>query len=74
MARGLGVLMIQLGQLRAPVWGGVALLLVGAGVGFFADALGAKISPDKPQYTVYYRLAGLALAVIGWLWAMRIGG
>ncbi len=72
MASSLGVILIKFGQINTPAWGGVALLLIGAGLGFGADALGAYISPNKPEYTVYYRLAGLTLALIGALWAMRI--
>ncbi|MDR3050386.1 MAG: hypothetical protein LBU67_01525 [Oscillospiraceae bacterium] len=54
-------------------WGGVALLLAGAAVGFGADGLCKLLHPGKPQRAAVYRLAGLGAAIIGALWALGAG-
>ena len=51
-------------------WPGVLLLLIGAALGFFADRLCERFSPDEPQRAVLYRFAGLALAFAGTLIAV----
>jgi len=50
---------------------GVLVLLVGAGMGFFADRLCGRFWPDQPQRAMSLRLIGLGLALAGALWAIN---
>jgi hypothetical protein len=51
--------------------GGLCLLVIGAGMGFFADTLCAWLSPDAPDRANLYRIIGLALAFAGAFWAIH---
>ncbi len=51
-------------------WGGVAVLLIGAALGYFGDKIAGLWWPDMPKRGVMLRVAGLALAFAGTLWAI----
>ena len=54
-------------------WGGVALLLIGAAIGFCAEPLSKRLFPAHPERATMVRIGGLIFALIGTAWALFLG-
>ena len=53
-------------------WPGVAILLLGALLGFFADSICKRFFPDEPKRAAQCRLIGLALSFAGAIWTLYL--
>ena len=62
----------RIARLGPTAWLGLAVLVLGAVLGFFADALCERFCPETPERSAMFRAVGVGAAFAGTLLALGI--